>query len=950
VRAAGLSLAVSALLPGHAAAQQPDTTQSAVERARARLRTLRPLAAPDTVAVPDSTRQAPDQVRTERPRGAAPARDGQPQGQEGVLERDSTMERLLQLEGFVATEYKGEAATFDADSGRLQLLRSAAVARDGQRLTADSSVTYNETTGIACGYGRPTIAGTGLDAPVTSDTVCYNINEQLGVAANAETSMSEGAAWRLRGTKLYTVGDVVFSHDALFTDCDLPWDHVHYYFGAKEVKVVRDNTMVARNVTLNFADVPVFWLPFMVQSLSRGRRSGILMPRFGINDIVRNSSRYNRRVEDVGFYWAINDYMGAELAMDWASENYTAVRGSFDYTVLSQFLRGGLTFRRFWKNEGGTELTLASRNEWEPNEQTRLGVSANYSSSSDFVQRRSIDPRELARSVDSNVNLNRQFGWGSLTLGATRKQYLHDGTVNMTLPAVGLNLAGVTLFEAMPGEEHWYSNTSWTASADSRVETQSVESNSSNRSAQGQRNVNGRVSSRFNVGSVSFDQTFSLNDLNRDARTVPTVGDDSSFVIPAGAEQRMQWSTGLSFQQRLIGTSTFTPGVRVRGDMLRNDSTRERLVNSPMRLDFNAGLQGDIYGFWPGVGGLERIRHRISPSLNYTFSPAPRPDSLQAAVFGGLDAIREQNTLAIGLSQTFEGKRRRVEAEAADSAAVADSAVADTASGPRRMPAGTQPIILLSLATTAVVYDFVAARERGDGIQTTQITNSIQSDLLRSLQLRVTHDLYDQRAAPDSGGSPDRVFAPHLSAVTASLSLNSNSWLFRFLGLGRQRPAMPEAEGEPGTERADESEGGVAIDRTKPELGLIGSSRRDPIGSRAGPIGSWNASLNYTLQRPRGGSDATRENQNVTGNLSFQPTRDWTVRWNTGYNFTLSRFTDHILTLTRRLHDWDANFDFVKAQNGNFSFQFRVHLRANPDVKLDYEQQDLEAVDVGRIR
>jgi hypothetical protein len=40
------------------------------------------------------------------------------------------------------------------------------------------------------------------------------------------------------------------------------------------------------------------------------------------------------------------------------------------------------------------------------------------------------------------------------------------------------------------------------------------------------------------------------------------------------------------------------------------------------------------------------------------------------------------------------------------------------------------------------------------------------------------------------------------------------------------------------------------------------------------------------------------------------------------------------------LHDWDANFDFVKAQNGNFSFQFRVHLRANPDIKLDYSQSD----------
>ncbi len=41
----------------------------------------------------------------------------------------------------------------------------------------------------------------------------------------------------------------------------------------------------------------------------------------------------------------------------------------------------------------------------------------------------------------------------------------------------------------------------------------------------------------------------------------------------------------------------------------------------------------------------------------------------------------------------------------------------------------------------------------------------------------------------------------------------------------------------------------------------------------------------------------------------------------------------------------DAIFDFVKAQNGNFSFQFRVHLRANPDLKIDYEQRDLPSLE-----
>ena len=77
---------------------------------------------------------------------------------------------------------------------------------------------------------------------------------------------------------------------------------------------------------------------------------------------------------------------------------------------------------------------------------------------------------------------------------------------------------------------------------------------------------------------------------------------------------------------------------------------------------------------------------------------------------------------------------------------------------------------------------------------------------------------------------------------------------------------------------------------------------------------------------------------------------NWALRWNTGYSFTDSQFTDHILTLTRTLHDWDANFDFVKAQNGNFSFQFRASLRANPDIKMDYEQRELRRFSSGAVR
>jgi hypothetical protein len=102
--------------------------------------------------------------------------------------------------------------------------------------------------------------------------------------------------------------------------------------------------------------------------------------------------------------------------------------------------------------------------------------------------------------------------------------------------------------------------------------------------------------------------------------------------------------------------------------------------------------------------------------------------------------------------------------------------------------------------------------------------------------------------------------------------------------------------------------------------------------------GGWRASLNYTLQRSRAGTGGA-ESQLLSGNLSFEPTEKWSVRWSTAYSFTDGEFANHVLTLSRDLHRWTANFDFIKAQNGNFAMQFRVQLRDNQDLKLDYDQR-----------
>ena len=90
-----------------------------------------------------------------------------------------------------------------------------------------------------------------------------------------------------------------------------------YHFEFDEVKRSGANTLVARPAILYIKDIPVMWLPFMFSDMRPGRHSGILTPRFGVSDIIRNNPSYRRNVENIGYFWMINDYMDAAAWFDW---------------------------------------------------------------------------------------------------------------------------------------------------------------------------------------------------------------------------------------------------------------------------------------------------------------------------------------------------------------------------------------------------------------------------------------------------------------------------------------------------------------------------------------------------------------------------------------------------------------------------------------------------------
>ena len=79
-------------------------------------------------------------------------------------------------------------------------------------------------------------------------------------------------------------------------------------------------------------------------------------------------------------------------------------------------------------------------------------------------------------------------------------------------------------------------------------------------------------------------------------------------------------------------------------------------------------------------------------------------------------------------------------------------------------------------------------------------------------------------------------------------------------------------------------------------------------------------------------------NTTVQSNIVLPLTKNWGASWQTTYDFEEAQFASHMVNLSRELHDWRATFSILQAPNGNFAFSFFIALKAQPDLKFDYQR------------
>ncbi len=845
-------------------------------------------------------------------------------------EPDSTAQALLRRPGYKATRFRADSATFFADERRIRLEGNALTEQQGVTLEADS-VTYQEASCVLEAAGRPHLFDQGQI--LVGGAISYNTCTRRGVIKDALTNFSAGSAvWFLRGdVAADSSARRMYASSSEITSCDLPT--AHYHFAAKKVKWVSENAFVARPIVLYIRDVPILWLPFIYQDIRPGRRSGILIPQFGVADIVRTSSGYQRQITNIGYYWATNDYLDVTARVDWFSGRYVQFGAAAQYNVLDRFLSGTAEVSRQEQSGGGGATSLRWDHRQQFNLSTSLTFNVNYVSNSFVVRDNALDPLRNTQLVSSSANLTRRFRWGQLTLGANRRQNLSDNSSQSLLPS--LDLAPKPLDIAR--------NITWSPSFTLRNELSSrtplpdvvvvrpdgsLDTLSQTGSS---RTTTMNIATPFRFGSFNWSNAVSVTDRTTTARQVLAVGiDDPASPDPADSVTLAQtfpgdfstaidWQTTINLPLLFQRSWKITPSLGIVNTTagpfaLRNRTTGGAYVFQGKRFNFGLSSSPTFFGFFPGIGPLTRIRHSINPLLSFSYSPAadvPEEFARAIAAPGQALVLRSDptQTLSLSLNQAFEGKGKPQEGDTLGTSA--------------------KKLRLLSLNTSPLQYDFEQAKKEGEnGWRTQTITNSFLSDLLPGFNLSITHDLWRGRAGSDTSD-----FDPFLTSLQTNFTLSENTFraIGSVFGLGggrRDDGRRPEPERVSGVRQPG---------YTQPSTFFSGNQQ-------AVPRGPFQVRVSYTVNRTREieGRDPTPARKDLRFSTGFSPTRYWAVSWSAQYNLTDKRFESHQVQLQRDLHEWRAAFNFTRNANGNFAVFFSIFLMDLPELKFDYNQSTFE--------
>ncbi|MFZ9760252.1 MAG: putative LPS assembly protein LptD [Candidatus Kapaibacteriota bacterium] len=282
-----------------------------------------------------------------------------------------------------------------------------------------------DSTGKKVGY--PIFADGGEE--FSGERILFNLETRKGTITLGESKVDEGGFYY--GSKVKKESDnTLFIQNGCYTTCTQ--NHPHFYFGASKMKVVTNDRVFMDNISFVVEDVPIITLPLGIYVPNKtGRTSGLLF------NIPFVSTADGIVAQNLGYFWAINDYMDAQFTADVFSKTGYLLRNVWRYSVQNN-VTGSLSIeygrrRQNAQSDYVNSWRIIGNHQQTINPQSRITASFNVATST-FINRFASELNDrLTQSLFSNAGYSSSFDNGTtlgIDIAATQNIVTKEYSVN----------------------------------------------------------------------------------------------------------------------------------------------------------------------------------------------------------------------------------------------------------------------------------------------------------------------------------------------------------------------------------------------------------------------------------------------------------------------------------------------------------------------------------------
>ena len=368
--------------------------------------------------------------------------------------------------------YESNDSTTFTLGGAATLYGSGKVNYQNIELAAEV-ISMNLDSSTVHAYGIKDTTGTIKGKPVfkegetayDTETISYNFKSKKAGITDIITQQGEGYVTGSRAKK--GANDEIFMEHGRYTTCD-HHDHPHFYMQLTRAKVRPKKNVVTGPAYLVVEDVPLpLAVPFFFFPFSSSYSSGFIMPTY-----MDDSSRGFGLAEG-GYYFAMSDIMDLKLTGDIFTKGSWRLSGLTHYNKRYKYSGTLQADYQVTKtgDKGMPDYTVAKdfkvvwnhRQDAKASPNSTFSASVNFSTSS--YERSNINNLYNSQLLTQNtktssISYSRSFPDIGLTLSGTTNiaQTMRDSSIAVTLPDLNITLSRLFPFKRKKaaGAERWY--------------------------------------------------------------------------------------------------------------------------------------------------------------------------------------------------------------------------------------------------------------------------------------------------------------------------------------------------------------------------------------------------------------------------------------------------------------------------------------------------------------